>query len=75
MFEFCLFEIKYRLKHISTYVFLFVLCGFSFLANAILGGLFDESIVGMFFSDKVALNSPYVISMVTEAIFSIAVLW
>ena len=62
MWEFCKFEIKYRLKHISTFVFTILLVGFAILLNMAAGGAIGGTVVNMSGTgDKVAVNSPFII--------------
>ncbi|MCL2063714.1 MAG: hypothetical protein FWG98_05015 [Candidatus Cloacimonetes bacterium] len=57
MFEFCIFEIKYRLRYISTYVFAFLLIGLTVLDQLARGGALWGVSTAM--GDKLFINSPY----------------
>jgi len=78
MLQFFIFEIKYRLRHISTYVFTFILSALMYLVVSFTGGMIDGITINIFASgDKVALNSPVVLftmcsSMGVLAIFFLA---
>ncbi|MCK9330046.1 MAG: hypothetical protein M0Q94_09260, partial [Candidatus Cloacimonetes bacterium] len=77
MWEFCKYEIKYRLKHISTYVFTLVLMGLAVLLNLAAGGAIAGSAVNIGgVGDKVAINSPFMIYVFSIAIniFSIFIM-
>ena len=56
MCEFCFFEIKYRLRHVSTYVFAAILVSIAALFQAAQGGAFLGFSISM--SEKLFINSP-----------------
>src|SRR5690554_827486 len=67
--EFFLFELKFRLKQISTYVFGIVLFLFGFLIVNIIGGAFSGvSVVIMSGGERLFLNSAYVNSSFMDRI-------
>lgn len=77
MWEFCKFEIQYRLKHISTYVFAFIIVGLGVLLNMAAGGAIGGTVVNISGTgDKVGLNSPFLIYAFSMALnmFSIFIM-
>jgi len=75
MWEFCFFEIKYRLRHVSTYVFSGILVAITVLANISAGGLLKGGTVTLTapISNKIAINSPFVIYSTTNILLLMAV--
>jgi len=62
MWEFCLFEIKYRLKHVSTYVFAGILLSIVTFIYLAAGGAIGGTISNvMGSSDKIYLNGAFFI--------------
>jgi ABC-type transport system involved in multi-copper enzyme maturation permease subunit len=70
IWEFCIFEIKYRLKHISTYVFAFILVALMVTIVLVAGGALETGVVTIGgFGDKVAINSPFMIYLLMMVMF------
>jgi len=74
MLQFCLFEIKYRLRHLSPYVFTFIISVIAVLVVLVTGGAFDNIngvIMGQ--GDKIFLNSPIMLYNVISNLFIISI--
>jgi len=74
MWEFCRFEIRYRLRYISTYVFAIILIAIViFMVGATGGSFSDDILISGSSIDKVFLNSPYEIFTFTIVIFLLSI--
>jgi len=74
MFEFCRFEIYYRLRHVSTYVFLSLLVAITVFMVAAAGGLISGDLVTVGGSAvRIALNSPFEIYTFSHVVFMFSI--